>query len=132
MKLLVWTRGTSVVEMPGAEELETAVMVTVWVCTRGGCGWEHSPMSGCLTTHLTAMCVTPCIPFLAFAVWRDFPLNSPFSVTKLDFWKQHNHLVTSLPTTNYLKRKQGDVKSHVCWKDEVNVQNMPENNVLVL
>lgn len=32
--------------MPLGKELETAVMVTVWVCTRGGCGWEHSPMSG--------------------------------------------------------------------------------------
>lgn len=52
--VLVGTIGTSVVEMPLGEEAETAVMVTVWVCTRGGCGWEHSPVSDSSATRRTA------------------------------------------------------------------------------
>lgn len=82
MKVLVGTIGTSVVVMPLLKELEAAVMVTVWVCTRGGCEWEHSPMSGCLTRHFEShsnhlnshhACSSKPLP-----VHIDFLCNSPF------------------------------------------------------
>lgn len=70
MMVLVGTRGTSVVVVvvvPLGKELASAVMVTVWVCTRGGCGWEHSPISSYPTRQLTA--ITPSLTTMRSLFW---------------------------------------------------------------
>lgn len=108
MTVLVWTIGTSVVEMPLGKEVETAVMVTVWVCTRGGCGWEHSPMSGCLTRHFAAhsnqfVSHHALPPFKPLSVWSDFHRNSLFTLTKFVYDFFGNNRITvllPLPTTD--------------------------------
>lgn len=109
MTVLVGTIGTSVVAMPLGKEAETAVMVTVWVCTRGGCGREHSPMNPTLHTATN---------------WRhtvhSFNRNSHFLSPTLaqEFWKQQNRRVIYLPTTNDLERHQETEKSNVGCKDD--------------
>lgn len=86
--VLVGTTGTSVVVVvvvvvPLGKELDSAVMVTLWVCTRGGCGWEHSPISSYWTRKLTAMTqsLTTMHLLLAIAFFGFWSMQQRFSIS---------------------------------------------------
>lgn len=88
MMVLVGTRGTSVVVVvvvvPLGKELASAVMVTVWVCTRGGCGWQHSPISSYWTRQLTA--ITSSLTTMRSLFWMLMNATVLFDFS-YDCWK---------------------------------------------
>ena len=86
------------VEMPVGKEMEAAVMVTVWVCTRGGCGWEHSPMSCWLFNQTLGTTQQPF--YLIFLLTKCLLINI-FG---------NNNLVNPLPTTSYHREEMGNGK----------------------
>lgn len=82
--------------MPLGKELETAVMVTVWVCTKGGCGWEHSPMSGG-STRPSAPHSNQLVSHHALPRKACFQQKQTFTRLVLCFleaWESPSHLLT--------------------------------------
>lgn len=128
MKVLVGMTGTSVVEMPLGKELEPAVMVIVWVCTRGGCGWEHSPMSGYLAKHfgpqsyrffhtMHSLVRIACVD--GYHRKRPSFSRHPICIME-DFWKHKNHFAASLPTTTIATNEKGENRAIRRLKDDKN------------